>query len=83
MLVYEQLPDSNPVKKVAAEYIAKYEQKFGTRSTFGGTPTTRTCSSTKAIPVALKKGKPAPRNSARRCATRWRPRPWWRPMACS
>ena len=36
MLVYEQLPDTNPIKKVAAEYITKYEQKFGTRSTFGG-----------------------------------------------
>ena len=36
MLVWEQLPDSNASKKAAAEYITKYEQKFGTRSTFGG-----------------------------------------------
>ncbi len=38
MLVYEQLPDSNPLKKSAAEYITKYEAKYGkdSRSTFGG-----------------------------------------------
>src|SRR5438132_8133560 len=38
MLVYEQLPDSNPLKKVAADYITKYEAKYGkdSRSTFGG-----------------------------------------------
>jgi len=32
MLVYEQLPDSNPVKKSSADYVTKYEQKFGTAS---------------------------------------------------
>jgi len=58
MLVYEQLPDSNPVKKVAAEYIAKYEQKFGTRSTFGGHAYDTYLLLNQAIPVALKKGKP-------------------------
>ena len=38
MLVFEQLPDSNPLKKSAAEYITKYEAKYGkdSRSTFGG-----------------------------------------------
>jgi branched-chain amino acid transport system substrate-binding protein len=38
MLVFEQLPDSNPVKKSSADYIGKYEAKFGkdSRSTFGG-----------------------------------------------
>jgi branched-chain amino acid transport system substrate-binding protein len=38
MLVFEQLPDSNPLKKSAAEYINKYEAKYGkdSRSTFGG-----------------------------------------------
>src|SRR6478672_6571518 len=38
MLVYEQLPDSNPIKKVAAEYITQYEAKYGkgSRTTFGG-----------------------------------------------
>ncbi len=58
MLVYEQLPDSNPVKKVAAEYIGKYEQKFGTRSTFGGHAYDAYLLLNQAIPVALKKAKP-------------------------
>ena len=58
MLVYEQLPDSNPVKKVAAEYVTKYEQKFGTRSTFGGHAYDAYLLLNQAIPVALKKAKP-------------------------
>ena len=36
MLAYEQLPDSNPIKKVAKDYITQYEAKFGPRTTFGG-----------------------------------------------
>ena len=36
MLVFEQLPDSDAVKKTAADYVTKYEAKFGTRTTFGG-----------------------------------------------
>ena len=36
MLVYEQLPDANPLKKSAAAYVTQYEKRFGTRSTFGG-----------------------------------------------
>jgi branched-chain amino acid transport system substrate-binding protein len=58
MLVYEQLPDSNPVKKVAAEYHTKYEQRFGTRSTFGGHAYDAYLLLNQAIPMALKKGKP-------------------------
>jgi branched-chain amino acid transport system substrate-binding protein len=58
MLVYEQLPDSHPSKKPAAEYIGKYEQKFGTRSTFGGHAWDTYLLLNHAIPVALKKGKP-------------------------
>jgi branched-chain amino acid transport system substrate-binding protein len=58
MLVYEQLPDSNPIKKVAAEYINAYEKKFGTRSTFGGHAYDAYLLLNQAIPVALKKGKP-------------------------
>jgi branched-chain amino acid transport system substrate-binding protein len=58
MLVWEQLPDSNASKKVAAEYVTKYEQKFGTRSTFGGHAYDSYLLLSKAIPEALKKGKP-------------------------
>jgi branched-chain amino acid transport system substrate-binding protein len=58
MLVYEQLPDSNEVKKTAAEYVVKYEQKFGTRSTFGGHMYDAYILLSKAIPEALKKARP-------------------------
>jgi branched-chain amino acid transport system substrate-binding protein len=38
LLVAEQLPDSNPIKRVALEYIKPYESKYGagSRSLFGG-----------------------------------------------
>jgi branched-chain amino acid transport system substrate-binding protein len=60
MLVWEQLPESNPVKKAAAEYITKYEAKYGkdSRSTFGGHAYDAFMLLNKAVPEALKKGKP-------------------------
>ena len=58
MLVYEQLPDSNPVKKVAADYINKYEARFGTRSTFGGHAWDAYLLLNAAIPEALKRAQP-------------------------
>ena len=58
MLVYEQLPDSNPIKKVAAEYVGKYEAKFGQRSTFGGHAWDAAMLLQRAVPEALKKGQP-------------------------
>jgi branched-chain amino acid transport system substrate-binding protein len=60
MLVYEQLPDSNPLKKSAAEYITKYEAKYGkgSRSTFGGHAWDSYMLLSVAIPEALKKAKP-------------------------
>ena len=58
MLVYEQLPASNPVKKSAAEYVTKYEAKYGTRSTFGGHAWDAYMLLAQAIPDALKKAKP-------------------------
>jgi len=60
MLVYEQLPDSNPVKKVAADYITSYEAKYGkgSRTTFGGHIYDAYLLMAKAVPEALKKGKP-------------------------
>jgi len=60
MLVYEQLPDSNPIKKVAAEYITQYEAKYGkgTRTTFGGHGYDTYLLLAQAIPEALKKAKP-------------------------
>lgn len=58
MLVYEQLPASNPVKKSAAEYVTKYEAKYGTRSTFGGHAWDAYMLLSHVIPDALKKAKP-------------------------
>ena len=60
MLVFEQLPDSNPLKKSAAEYITKYETKFGkdSRSTFGGHAWDAYLLLANAIPQALKKAQP-------------------------
>ena len=72
MLVYEQLPDSNAVKKTAAEYVTKYEQKFGTRTTFGGHLWDAYLLLAKAIPEARRRPSRARRNSAPRCATRSR-----------
>jgi len=60
MLVYEQLPDTNPVKKAAAAYITRYEAKYGkdSRSTFGGHAYDAFMLLDKAVPEALKKAKP-------------------------
>src|SRR5206468_10265886 len=60
MLVFEQLPESNPLKKSAAEYIVKYEAKYGkdSRSTFGGHAWDAYLLLARAVPEALKKAKP-------------------------
>lgn len=58
MLVYELLPDSNPVKKVAKEYVTAYEAKFGARSTFGGHAYDAFLLLNKAVPEAAKVAKP-------------------------
>jgi branched-chain amino acid transport system substrate-binding protein len=60
MLVYEQLPDSNAVKKSAAEYVGKYEGKYGpgSRTTFGGHAWDAYILLQRAIPEALKIGQP-------------------------
>jgi branched-chain amino acid transport system substrate-binding protein len=60
MLVYEQLPDTNAVKKSAAEYVRVYEAKYGagSRTTFGGHAWDAYMLLQRAIPEALKKGQP-------------------------
>ncbi len=60
MLVYEQLPDGNAVKKSAAEYVTKYEGKYGpgSRTTFGGHAWDAYLLLQRAIPEALKQGQP-------------------------
>src|SRR5438046_4470082 len=55
MLVFEQLPDSNAVKKSAGDYVRQYEAKFGTRATFGGHAWDTYLLLSRAIPEALRK----------------------------
>jgi branched-chain amino acid transport system substrate-binding protein len=59
MLVIDEIPDSNPTKKVAREYIAAYEKRFGTTpATFGANTWDGGLLLQRAIPAALKAGKP-------------------------
>jgi len=59
MLVIDEIPDSNPVKKVAQNYIAAYEKQFGQKpATFGANTWDSGIILQRAIPVALKAGKP-------------------------
>ncbi|CAG4908422.1 ABC transporter substrate-binding protein [Paraburkholderia saeva] len=60
VLVTEQLPDSNPVKKSSEAYKAAYEKAYGvgTLSTFGGHAWDAGQMLQRAIPEALKKGQP-------------------------
>ena len=60
ILVADQLPDSNPVKKSALAYKAAYEKAYGvgTVATFGGHAWDAGQLLQRAIPVALKAGQP-------------------------
>jgi branched-chain amino acid transport system substrate-binding protein len=60
LLVVEQLPESNAVKKSAAEYVTRYESKYGpgSRTTFGGHAWDAYILLQRAIPEALKRGQP-------------------------
>jgi len=60
LLVADQLPDSNPVKKSALVYKAAYEKAYGvgTISTFGGHAWDAGLLLATAAPQALKAGKP-------------------------
>jgi branched-chain amino acid transport system substrate-binding protein len=60
VLVAEQLPDGNPIKKVALEYVRKYEAKHGpgSRTLFGATVWDAWLILERAIPVALKAAQP-------------------------
>ncbi|MGN5476005.1 ABC transporter substrate-binding protein [Cupriavidus basilensis] len=78
LLVADQLPDSNPVKKPAMTYKTAYEKAFGGQvSTFGGHAGCRPDPAARRSRSAEKGPAPAPRSSARHCAT-----PWSRPGTC-
>ncbi len=60
VLVAAQLPDSNPIKKVAMDYTGKYEAAHGkgTTSTFGAHAWDAGLLLQNAVPAALKKAQP-------------------------
>jgi branched-chain amino acid transport system substrate-binding protein len=59
MLVIDEIPDANPIKKVAQNYIGAYEKQFGQKpATFGANTWDSGIILQRAIPVALKQGKP-------------------------
>jgi len=59
MLVLDQVPASNPAKKVALEYISAYEKLYGTKpATFGANVYDAGLLLTHAVPEAAKKAKP-------------------------
>lgn len=59
MLVLDEMPDSNPSKKVAADYIAAYEKMHGHKpATFGANVYDAGLLLQQAIPVAAQKAKP-------------------------
>jgi branched-chain amino acid transport system substrate-binding protein len=59
MLVIDEIPDSNPTKKVALAYIAAYEKQFGNKpATFGANTWDGAILLEHAMPAALKAGRP-------------------------
>ncbi len=59
MLVIDEIPDSNPTKKVAQAYIAAYQKQFGGKpATFGANTWDGGILLSRAVPAALKAGRP-------------------------
>lgn len=59
-LLGDQLPDNHPSKKLALDFVQKFEKEFGanTRNQFAGHAYDFQIAMEKAIPMALKKAKP-------------------------
>jgi branched-chain amino acid transport system substrate-binding protein len=59
-VIGDQLPDSHPSKKIAVDFVQKYEKVYGagSRNQFAGHAYDAALILEKIIPVALKKGKP-------------------------
>ena len=60
LIVPEELPDNNPVKKVALDFTTRYEQRFGpgTRNAFAGYTADAVALLGAAIPAAVKNAQP-------------------------
>lgn len=59
-VIAEQLPDSHPSKKLAVDFVTNYEKLMGpgTRNQFAGHSYDAAIALNKAVPLALKSGKP-------------------------
>jgi branched-chain amino acid transport system substrate-binding protein len=59
MLVLDQVPESNPAKKTATDYIVAYEKMYGTKpATFGANVFDAGLLLQRAVPEAARKAKP-------------------------
>jgi branched-chain amino acid transport system substrate-binding protein len=59
MLVIEDIPDSDPIKRIALGYIAAYEKQYGQKpATFGANTYDAGIILQRALPAALKAAKP-------------------------
>lgn len=59
MLVLDEIADRNPAKKVAQDYIATYEKRYGSKpATFGANVYDAGLLLQKAVPEAARKGRP-------------------------
>ena len=60
VMVADQLPDSNPIKKVASDFVKAYEAQYGpnTRNAFSAYSYDATLLVAAAVPEALKRAKP-------------------------
>jgi branched-chain amino acid transport system substrate-binding protein len=59
-VIAEQLPDNHPSKKLAVDFVSKYEKAVGagSRNQFAAHAYDAEIALEKAVPIALKKGKP-------------------------
>ncbi|TFZ06276.1 ABC transporter substrate-binding protein [Ramlibacter henchirensis] len=57
-MVGHQLPDGHPSKKAAIDFFTSYEKNFGPPNQFAGHSYDAAIALNKAVPIALKKGKP-------------------------
>ena len=73
-MVAEELPDSNPIKKVSVDFFKQYETTYGagTRNAFSGYSYDAFLLLQAALPGASRRRSRARPSSAPRCATRWR-----------
>src|SRR3974390_102679 len=62
LIVFEELPDNNPIKAVAGDFVTRYEKQFGegSRNAFAGYSYDGFLLLNAAVPAAMAKAKPGP-----------------------